>query len=218
MISSSTSQGGSKSQLPLKSINASSVSEKGSGTAKKAKESSAAVKNTPSKKSDAPSKSNQKSNKNMVEVDAYMKMISKFEQLMGEGEIGEKELNNMFSAMEKKIQDMEDPNKKKLLDLKFFKQEGITNISELKNSLIQIFDDEQQQQKGIQFLKSEEFTSLLLQKPQTSPTYSNQGKVATPPARNEKQEATIKMPNLKASTGNYNMAQNNNSAITSIRA
>ena len=213
MISSSTSQGGSKPQTSLKNLNTSSVSEKGSGSTKKTKGTPVPAKNISSEKSSTSTKPDQSSNKNMVEVDAYMKMISKFEQLMGEGEIGEKELNNMFTAMEKKIHEMEDPNKKRLLDLKFFKQEGITNINELKNSLIQIFDDEQQQEKGLQFLKSEDFTSLLLKKPQTSPTYSNQGKVAK-----EQPKAAMKMPSLKTSGGNYNASKNNSTPITSIKA
>lgn len=214
MISSTLSQGNSNPLSSLKNVNASTVSEGKGNSAGKAKASQKSAKSSPAKTEQT--SHSEKPNKNMIEVDAYLKMISKFEKLMGEGEIGDKELNNMFSAMEKKILEMENPNKRKLLNLNFFKEHGIKNINDLKQSLIEIFEDEQQQQKGIEFLKSEGFTSLLLKKPQSSPTYSNQGKVAQ--AKNEKQEAHFKMPPLKASSENYMSPKVNSASLTSIRA
>lgn len=215
MISSSTSQSAALSRAALEKSTTSLTSEKGETSKKNIGPKTSVVSKNANPLNEASPKLGQTSNKNTLEVDSYMQMISKFEQLIGKGEIGDTELENMFSTMEEKIHEMSSRSKKKLLNLPFFKKEGITNISELKRSLIEMFKNEQHKEQGLNFLKSDDFISLLLKKDQPSSTYSNSGQAAPTKQKNQPDFA---LPPLKAAPGKYSPQTVQTATATSIKA
>ncbi|MBT4266108.1 MAG: hypothetical protein HN580_08230 [Deltaproteobacteria bacterium] len=101
------------------------------------------------------------------QINDYMKMISRFENKVKQDEIEKEDLERVMQALEDKILSMNEQQKTKLKNIDFFKKRGIENLKSMRETLIEMFDDEKERENVFEFLKSPEFVTLLMneQKP-----------------------------------------------------
>jgi len=107
-------------------------------------------------------------------IDEYLKMISRLENKVKKDEIADEELEKVIKSLEEKILSLDDQQKLKLKNLKFFKKQGIENVKTLKKTLENMFHDEIEQKTLFDFLKSQEFITVLLNGDDKANTYTLQ--------------------------------------------
>ena len=106
------------------------------------------------------------------EIDGYLKTISRIENKVKDGKMGDDELEVIFKALDKKMNAMTEQKQKKLLKMEFMKEHAITELDMIKDSIQDVFEDDETRNQVFDFLKSSELISLLLDKPDLSETYS----------------------------------------------
>jgi hypothetical protein len=100
--------------------------------------------------------------KDEPEISDYLKTISRFENKVKKDEITEEDLDKILQSLEDRILDLDEQDKTKLKDFEFFKQHKIENLNELKKTLVDLFNDPIEQEAFFDFLKSQEFMTILL--------------------------------------------------------
>jgi len=106
------------------------------------------------------------------EIDEYLKMISRLENKVKKDEMADKDMKKVITSLEDKIKSLNEQQKQKLRNLKFFKKQGIENVKTLKKTLEHMFKDEVEQKTLFDFLKSQEFITVLLNEEDKANTYS----------------------------------------------
>ena len=106
-----------------------------------------------------------------VEIDRYLKTISRLENRVKKGAIEERETKKLFRALEAKISSMTERKRKQLLKMDFMEKHAITDLAMLKDTIAELFGSREAQKDVFDFLKSSEFISLLLDKADLSKPY-----------------------------------------------
>jgi hypothetical protein len=105
------------------------------------------------------------------QINDYMKMISRFENKVKQDEIEKEDLERVMQALEDKILSLDEQQKHKLKNIEFFKEKGIENLKTMKETLIEMFDDQSERETFFEFLKSPEFVTVLLNEPKVFESY-----------------------------------------------
>ena len=74
-------------------------------------------------------------------INEYLKMISRFENKVKQDQVEEKDLERIMKALEEKILSMNSNQKNRLKGLEFFKKHGIENMKNMKQTLIEMFEN-----------------------------------------------------------------------------
>jgi len=127
--------------------------------------------------------SDKNSEKDKLEVNDYLKILSRLENKLNLEEITDEDLDKITTSLEERILALTDVQKNRLRNMEFFKQNGIENTKELKQTLLEMFEDPDQRGELFEFLKSPDFMSILLNesdKPFTypAPVNANQNNAA----------------------------------------
>ncbi len=146
-----------------------------------------AEKSLRSEKSTLPTESDKNLEKDKLEVNEYLKILSRLENKLNMEEITDEDLNKITSSLEERILSLTDVQKTRLRNMEFFRQNNIDNINELKKTLLEMFEDVDKRGGLFEFLKGPEFMAILLNesdKPFTypAPVNNNQNNVASIPA------------------------------------
>ena len=104
------------------------------------------------------------SDKKSTEIDEYMKIVSRLENKLKTGDLEEKDLEKITTALEKKIKSLSDQQKSRLKKMKLFKKEGIKNIKDIIDSITKMFRKGSERERLFSFLKDPEFLSILMGK------------------------------------------------------
>lgn len=110
--------------------------------------------------------------KELSNVGEYLKMISRLENRMSQNSLSNKELDSTLGSLEERLNDLNTAQQKKLLGMQLFKKMGVDDMLSMQEIFRKIFQDPEQQKQGIELLKSQEFISLLMNKPQAQNSYS----------------------------------------------
>ena len=137
-------------------------------------------------------------------IDEYLKMISRLENKVKNEEMAEDDLKKVIKSLEEKILSLDDQQKLKLKNLKFFKKQGIDNVKTLKKTLDDMFHDVFEQKTLFEFLKSQEFITVLLKGDDKANTYSPQ-KMPKPPLTGFKIETPDQHPSKVTTKTSGNM-------------
>ncbi len=105
------------------------------------------------------------------QINEYMKMISRFENRVKQDEVEKEDLERVMQALEDKILSMNEQQKLKLKNIEFFKKKGIENLKTMKETLIEMFDNETERETFFEFLKSPEFVTVLLNEQKVFESY-----------------------------------------------
>jgi len=105
------------------------------------------------------------------QINEYMKMISRFENKVKQDEIEKEDLERVMQALEDKILTLDEQQKLKLKNIEFFKKKGIENLKAMRETLIEMFDNDTEQEEFFEFLKSPEFVTVLLNEPKVFESY-----------------------------------------------
>ncbi len=120
--------------------------------------------------------------KDKLEVNDYLKILSRLENKLDLEEITDEDLDKITTSLEERILALNDVQQNRLRNMEFFKQNGIDNTKELKQTLIEMFEDIDKRTELFEFLKSPEFMSILLneaEKPFTYPSPVNNNQTNT---------------------------------------
>ena len=96
------------------------------------------------------------------QVNEYLKMISRFENKVKQDQIEEKDLERVMKALEDKVLTMTPQQQNRLKMLEVFKTGGIENFNNMKDILIEMFENKAERETFFEFLKSPEFVTILL--------------------------------------------------------
>jgi hypothetical protein len=124
--------------------------------------------------------------KDKLEVNEYLKTLSRLENKLNLEEITDEDLEKITTSLEERILALTDVQQNRLRQMEFFKQHGIDNINELKQTLLEMFEDIDQRGELFELLKSPEFMSILLNesdKPIAYPAPVNNNLNAASPAQ-----------------------------------
>lgn len=99
------------------------------------------------------------------EISEYMKMISRFENKVKQDEIEDKDLERIMKALEDKVLSMTPQQQNRLKSLELFKTKGIENFKNMKETLIELFENKADRETFFDFLKSPDFVTILLNEP-----------------------------------------------------
>lgn len=120
----------------------------------------------------ADSKVNDEKKKDQLDIDNYLKIVSRLESKLNKGELGDEDIEKISKSLEEKILSLNEAQKKRLRKMEFFKKHGIENIKEFKKNLIEMFNDATQREELFMFLKSPGFMTTLLSENNKPITYS----------------------------------------------
>lgn len=107
-----------------------------------------------------------------LEVNEYLKILSRLENKLNLDQLKDDDLDKISASLEERILMLSDQQKTRLKNMPFFKENGIENIKDLKQTLFDMFKDVDEREPLFEFLKSPEFMSLLLNESNKSATYS----------------------------------------------
>ena len=110
-------------------------------------------------------------NADKLEVNDYLKILSRLENKLNLEEVTDKDLEKITTSLEERILSLTDIQKTRLRNTEFFKQNNIDNINELKKTLLEMFEDVDKRVELFEFLKSPEFMSMLLNESDKPFTY-----------------------------------------------
>ena len=113
-----------------------------------------------------------KKTEDQLGINEYLKIISRLENKLGQGELSPEDLQQITSSLETKILALPDVQKTRLRNMELFKKNGIDNIKDLKKTLSEMFNDMSKKDDVFAFLKSPEFMSVLLNEPGKPMSYS----------------------------------------------
>ena len=105
------------------------------------------------------------------QINEYMKMISRFENRVKQDKVEKEDLERVMQALEDKILSLNEQQKLKLRNIEFFKKKGIENLKTMKETLIEMFDNETERETFFEFLKSPEFVTVLLNEQKVFESY-----------------------------------------------
>lgn len=114
-------------------------------------------------------------NNDKLEVNEYLKIVSRLENKLNLDELNDEDLNKISASLEEKILSLSSVQKNRLKNLEFFKEHGIENINDLKNTLFELFKNVDEREPLFEFLKSPEFMNILLNESDKPMTYSPMG-------------------------------------------
>ncbi|MBU2514613.1 hypothetical protein KJ966_25085 [bacterium] len=97
-----------------------------------------------------------------LEVNEYLKMVSRLENKLNQSEITDEDLDKITSNLEERILELSEPQKKRLRNMELFKKKGIDNLKEMKKSFVEMFKSHDERDTLFEFLKSPEFMGMLL--------------------------------------------------------
>ncbi len=107
-----------------------------------------------------------------LEIDEYMKMISRLENKLKLEQLEDTDLEKLIKALEERLLSLNDQQKSRLKSMRFFKENNIQNINEMNKKLESMFKDTNDREKVFEFLKNPEFLALLLDKASMPKTYT----------------------------------------------
>ena len=92
----------------------------------------------------------------------YLEVISRLEKKLSDNGFKDEELKNVIKSLEERLIGLSANQKKRLLQMEFFKEMKVKNLNEMKDSLFEIFSNKKTWPKGVNFLKSDQLISILL--------------------------------------------------------
>ena len=110
--------------------------------------------------------------KDKLEVNEYLKLVSRLENKLKMGELEESELEKISQSLEDSVLSLNDVQKNRLLKMAFFKKFNIDNIKDLKKTMFDLFKDVNEREELFEFLKNKEFISILLNETEKPSIYS----------------------------------------------
>ncbi|PCI29514.1 MAG: hypothetical protein COB67_03920 [SAR324 cluster bacterium] len=108
-----------------------------------------------------------------AEVGDYLKMISRLENNLQQNKLSGEELEQTITALGDKLGSFNKSQLMRATKLDFFQKRGGTELESMQESLAKVFRHEESRLEGFELLKSQDFMSLLLNKPPSLNTYSN---------------------------------------------
>jgi uncharacterized protein with von Willebrand factor type A (vWA) domain len=107
-----------------------------------------------------------------LEINEYLKILSRLENKLNLDQLEDDDLDKISTSLEEKILSLTDLQQTRLRSTQFFKENGIENINDLKKTLFDLFKDVDERDALFEFLRSSEFTGMLLNEPDKPITYS----------------------------------------------
>ena len=105
-------------------------------------------------------------------VTEYLKVISRLENKILQGDMKPEDLENALSNLEEQLKGLSTPQKNRLMNLAFFKKYQLENLASLKETLTDILNNPLEQKEGFDFLRSQELMQMLDPKSaEQAPTY-----------------------------------------------
>ena len=92
----------------------------------------------------------------------YLEVISRLEKKLSDNDFQDEDLEKVIKSLEKRLLGLSADQKKRLLQMEFFKALKIKNFNAMKDSLFEVFSNKKTWQKGVEFLKSDQLISILL--------------------------------------------------------
>lgn len=129
-------------------------------------------------------------------VNEYLKMISRFENKVKLDQIEEKDLERVIKALEEKILSMNTQQKNRLKNIELFRKSGVENLKNMKETLLELFENKSTRDTFFEFLKSPEFVTILMNEQEQLKGYSPPTAKGPAPLNNNpgKPAAEPKMP------------------------
>jgi len=106
------------------------------------------------------------------QISEYMKMISRFENKVKQDQVEDKDLERVMKALEDKVLSLSPQQQNRIKMLEIFRNKGIENFNNMKDVLIELFENKADQEKFFDFLKSPEFVTILLNEPEQPKGYA----------------------------------------------